>query len=53
MEFGLLVSKKKIVNGFFYHIWASKPSGHVTNIIITYVPKILHTKFGHKRSSGF
>ena len=36
----------------FYHIWAKKPSGHVTNIILTYfhflVPKSLHTKFGKK-----
>ena len=37
----------------FYHIWARKPSGHVTNIIVTYfhflVPKSLYTKFGQKR----
>ena len=36
----------------FYHIWAWKPSGHVTNTILTYfhflVPKSLHTKFGQK-----
>ena len=36
----------------FYHIWAWKPPGHVTNIILTYfhfiVPKSLHTKFGKK-----
>ena len=36
----------------FYHIWGRKPSGHVTNIILTYfhfpVPKSLHTKFGQK-----
>ena len=41
----------------FCHIWARKPSGHVTNIILTYfhsiVPKNLHTKFSQKRSSGF
>ena len=34
----------------FYHIWARKPSGHVTNIIFTHfhflVPKSFHTKFG-------
>ena len=44
--------KKKIFKAF-YHIWAKKPSGHVTNIILTYVhflvPKSLHTKFGKKR----
>ena len=36
----------------FYHIWAWKPSGHVTTIILTYfhcfVPKSFHTKFGQK-----
>ena len=39
---GPLVPKKKIFKAF-YHIWARKPSGHVTNIILTYfhflVPK--------------
>ena len=33
-EIGPLVSKKKLFKAF-YHIWAWKPSGHVTNIIIT------------------
>ena len=41
----------------FYHIWARKPSGHVTNIILTsfhfLVPKSLHTKIGPKNLSGF
>ena len=36
----------------FYHMWARKPSGHVTNIILTYfhffVPKSLHTKYCQK-----
>ena len=36
----------------FYHIWAWEPSGHVTNIILTYfhflVPKSLHTNFVRK-----
>ena len=38
---------------FFNHIWARKPSGHVTNIILTYfhflVRKSLHTKFGKRK----
>ena len=42
-------SKDEILNAF-YHKLARKPSGHVTNIILTYfhfhVPKSLHTKFG-------
>ena len=41
----------------FYHKWARKQSGHVTNIMLTYfhflVPKSLHTKIGPKTSSGF
>ena len=37
----------------FYQIWSWKPSGHVTNIILTYfhyfiLPKILHTKLVKK-----
>ena len=36
----------------FNHIWARKPSGHVTNIISTYfhfiVHKSLNTMFGQK-----
>ena len=35
IEIGPLVPKK-IFNAF-YHIWTKKPSGHVTNIILTYV----------------
>ena len=46
VEIGQLVPKKKILKFFFYHIWAWKPSGHVTNIIFTYfhfhVPKSLY-----------
>ena len=41
----------------FYHIWARKPSGHTTNIILTYfhflVPKSLHMKFGKKKFKWF
>ena len=52
-----MVPKKKILKCVFYHKWAWKPSGHVTNVIITYfhflVPISLHIKFGQKRSSGF
>ena len=55
MEIGPLVPKK--IFKAFYHIWARKPSGHVTNIVLTFfhflVPKSLHTKFSQKRSSGF
>ena len=53
MEINPLVPKMKIFKAF-YHIWARKPSGHVTNIILTYlhflVPKSLYTctKFGKK-----
>ena len=48
-EIGPLVPKKNSLR-LFYHIWAWKPSGHVSNIILTnfhfLVPKSLHTKFG-------
>ena len=51
MEISPLVPKKNRFKAF-YHIWARKPSGRVTNIILTYfhflVPKSLHTKFGQK-----
>ena len=44
--------KEEDFKAFFYHICAWKPSGHVTNIKLTYfyflVPKRLHTKFGKK-----
>ena len=52
MEMVLLFQRKKVFLGFFYHIWARKPSTHVTNNILIYfqflLPKILHTKFGKK-----
>ena len=44
VEIGPLVPKK--IFKAFYHILARKPSGHVTNIILTYfhflVPKSFH-----------
>ena len=50
IEIGPLVPKK--IFKAFYHIWAWKPSGHVTNIILTYFnflePKRLHLKFDQK-----
>ena len=53
MEIGALSLKEEDCYDFsFYHIWAWKPSGHVTYIILTYfhflVPKSLHTKFRQK-----
>ena len=49
-------SKKEYFLGF-YHIWARKQSGHVTNVILIcfhfLVHKSSHTNFGQNRSNGF
>ena len=47
MEISPLIHKKKIFM-VFYHIWAWKPSDHVTNIILTHfhflVPQVISEK---------